>query len=99
MTFEPDTPANEIANKPLVIATDLDGTFLGGSENARASFYRWIEKNRANVGLIFVTGREPQFIRKLTMDEGVPKPDYAICDPVISGSLRMEKTINAFPRK
>ncbi len=80
MTPEPDTPANAIANKPLVIATDLDGTFLGGSENARASFYRWIEKNRANVGLIFVTGREPQFIRKLTMDEGVPKPDYAICD-------------------
>ncbi|MDP5358700.1 MAG: HAD family hydrolase, partial [Paracoccaceae bacterium] len=50
-TFE--TP--DIAAKKFVLATDLDGTFLGGSEDQRAGLYNWIAANRTQVGLIFVT--------------------------------------------
>ena len=48
--------------RDFVLATDLDGTFLGGSDEDRAALYDWIEDNRATIGLIFVTGRDPEFI-------------------------------------
>ena len=64
-------PARDIATTRMVLATDLDGTFLGGSEEDRQRLYRWIESNRDSVGLIFVTGRDPRFIRELCAG-GVP---------------------------
>ena len=73
-----DMPA--IADKDMVLATDLDGTFLGGTEEERQSFYDWIEANRTRVGLIFVTGRDPGHIRELTRKRGVPKPDFVVGD-------------------
>ncbi len=69
-----------IAEKDLVLATDLDGTFLGGSDADRKTFYNWIEANRARVGLIFVTGRDPGHITHLTRRKGVPRPDYVVGD-------------------
>lgn len=75
-TFE--TP--DIAAKKFVLATDLDGTFLGGSEDQRAGLYNWIAANRTQVGLIFVTGRDPGFIHQLTRAQTVPRPDYVIAD-------------------
>lgn len=68
-----------LADRSFVLATDLDGTFLGGSEADRAGLYGWIEANRASVGLIFVTGRDPDFIADLCV-RGVPWPDYAVGD-------------------
>ena len=81
MTQSP-TPANtpDLSSKALVLATDLDGTFLGGSEASRARLYEWIEKNRDSVGLVFVTGRDPGFIHTLTREGGVPRPDYVVGD-------------------
>ena len=79
MTLE-SSDIHPISEKKLVLATDLDGTFLGGDETARTGLYNWIEANRAEVGLIFVTGREPKFIRHIVTKEGVPKPDYVIGD-------------------
>lgn len=73
-------PTRPIAEKDFVLATDLDGTFLGGSAKDRASFYDWIESNRDRVGLIFVTGRDPDFIRHMTLNDGLPRPDYVIGD-------------------
>lgn len=70
----------DLSKKALVLATDLDGTFLGGSEASRARLYDWIEENRADVGLIFVTGRDPEFIQDLTQGRGVPRPDYVVGD-------------------
>lgn len=70
----------DIAEKDLVLATDLDGTFLGGSEEDCRSFYAWIEANRARIGLIFVTGRDPGFISHLTRKRGVPRPDFVVGD-------------------
>ena len=66
-------------DRAFVLATDLDGTFLGGSEADRRRLYHWIEENRRTIGLIFVTGRDPGFIADLTSGE-VPVPDYVVGD-------------------
>lgn len=63
----------------LILATDLDGTFLGGTTAARRSFYDWIEDNRRRVTLVFVTGRDLPFISQL-IEDGVPRPDMVIGD-------------------
>ncbi|MDJ1008794.1 MAG: HAD-IIB family hydrolase [Paracoccaceae bacterium] len=80
MTRHETFSASAIADKELVLATDLDGTFLGGTEEDRGRFYKWIEANRDRVGLIFVTGRDPGFITDLTRRRGVPRPDYVVGD-------------------
>ncbi|MEM9249628.1 MAG: HAD-IIB family hydrolase [Pseudomonadota bacterium] len=70
----------DLSSKHFVLATDLDGTFLGGTEAARAALYAWIEARRDTVGLIFVTGRDPDFIMSLTRGTSVPAPDYVVGD-------------------
>lgn len=70
----------EFASRRFVLATDLDGTFLGGSDADRRKLYEWIEANQAEVGLIFVTGRDPQFLEQLCADTFVPWPEYVIGD-------------------
>jgi len=65
--------------RAFTLATDLDGTFLGGSQAQRRALYDWIEANRASVGLIFVTGRDPGFITGMVRD-GLPRPDYVVGD-------------------
>jgi HAD superfamily hydrolase (TIGR01484 family) len=80
MTRHETFDMHPISKKDLVLATDLDGTFLGGSDAAREKFYAWIEANRDRIGLIFVTGRDPGHISYLTRKQGVPRPDYAVAD-------------------
>ena len=80
MTRHETFTAVDIADKDLVLATDLDGTFLGGSKEDRSRFYEWIEAHRDRVGLIFVTGRDPEFITELTRLRGVPRPDFVVGD-------------------
>lgn len=74
------TTNRPISEKPFVLATDLDGTFLGGSDTSRQQLYGWIEQNRDEVGLVFVTGRDPGFIRDLTRKQGIPRPDFVVGD-------------------
>jgi HAD superfamily hydrolase (TIGR01484 family) len=69
-----------MSDKTFVLATDLDGTFLGGPEAARTALYTWIEARRDSVGLIFVTGRDPEFIVSLTRGTPIPTPDYVVGD-------------------
>jgi len=64
----------------VVLATDLDGTFLGGSDEERSRLYSAIDANRDSVALVFVTGRDIPFIRQLTADGWVPTPDFVIGD-------------------
>ncbi|MGF1552891.1 MAG: HAD family hydrolase [Paracoccaceae bacterium] len=64
----------------FVLATDLDGTFLGGTDGDRRQLYDWIGKHRASVGLIFVTGRDPKFIEGMCGDGFVPWPDFVVGD-------------------
>ncbi|MEM6488664.1 MAG: HAD family hydrolase [Pseudomonadota bacterium] len=73
-------PADTAAGWRFVLATDLDGTFLGGAEADRLRLYRWIETHRDRVGLIFVTGRDPRFIEGLCTETPVPWPNYVVGD-------------------
>lgn len=69
-----------LATRAFSLATDLDGTFLGGSEAERRALYDWIEANRETVGLIFVTGRDPAFIADICARGTLPWPDYVVGD-------------------
>lgn len=80
MTRHEKFAPHKIADKKFVLATDLDGTFLGGSDDQRAGLYNWIAANRDEVGLIFVTGRDPGFIHDITRKGDVPRPDFVIAD-------------------
>jgi HAD superfamily hydrolase (TIGR01484 family) len=80
MTCKGDFSMISLADREFVLATDLDGTFLGGSTAERRAFYDWIEAQRERVGLVFVTGRDPAFITSLTRDGCVPRPDYVVGD-------------------
>ncbi|TCP43379.1 HAD family hydrolase [Rhodovulum marinum] len=73
-------PLPPLSARRFVLATDLDGTFLGGSEPDRRRLYRWIEANRPSIGLVFVTGRDPGFIAAMCADHGLPWPDYVVGD-------------------
>lgn len=66
--------------RPLLLATDLDGTFLGGDQHDRQSLYDFIEQNRENIRLVFVTGRDLPFVEKLWLSGLVPRADDVIGD-------------------
>jgi len=55
-----------------VLATDLDGTFLGGSVAQRATLYDWIAQRRDEIVLIFVSGRGIEFMRDLADEPASP---------------------------
>ncbi len=63
----------------MILATDLDGTFLGGDAAARAALYEWIARRRDEVVLIFVSGRGQEFMRELA-DTLPVRPDHCIGD-------------------
>lgn len=60
-----------------ILATDLDGTFLGGSAEQRAALYDWIAHHRDEIVLIFVSGRSLDFMQSLA-DELPVQPDHLI---------------------
>jgi HAD superfamily hydrolase (TIGR01484 family) len=76
----------------FILATDLDGTFLGGDRAARRRLYEMIEAQRRGLMLIFVTGRDLPFIRELCATTEVPWPDYVIGDvgTTIAGGRDLE---------
>lgn len=63
----------------MILATDLDGTFLGGSQHHKEHLYRIIRENK-DFKLIFVTGRGMESVLPLLNDPVIPRPDYIICD-------------------
>lgn len=63
----------------LILATDLDGTFLGGSDSDRRALYADLTA-RNDALLIFVTGRDVDFIAELIATPGMPRPHYVVGD-------------------
>lgn len=65
----------------LILATDLDGTFLPPEGGGAASdLYKLIRDNSGKIVLIFVTGRAYESILSLLDDPSIPVPDYIIAD-------------------
>ncbi len=63
----------------MILATDLDGTFLGGKTEDRLRLYRII-KHTKDIQLVFVTGRGLESVIPLLSDPLIPTPDYIIAD-------------------
>ena len=63
----------------MLLATDLDGTFLGGRPSDRLKLYRLIRQQK-DIQLVFVTGRGVESVLPLLDNPVIPDPDYIICD-------------------
>ena len=63
----------------MILATDLDGTFLAGDPENRLKLYRLISAH-PEINLVFVTGRGLESVLPLLSDPTIPQPDYIICD-------------------
>lgn len=63
----------------MLLATDLDGTFLGGTLENKQKLYQLIRKN-PKIDLVFVTGRGVETVLPLLHDPLIPNPDYIIAD-------------------
>lgn len=82
----------------MLLATDLDGTFLGGQAEHRQNLYQLIAGSQ-DIQLIFVTGRGLESVMPILSDPAVPVPDYIICDVggtvVEGGSLQPVQPLQA----
>ncbi|HEX5757162.1 MAG TPA: glucosylglycerol-phosphate synthase [Arenimonas sp.] len=63
----------------LILATDLDGTFLAGDPLARQRLYRLVDEH-PQIRLAWITGRGLEAVMPLLADPTLPRPDYVICD-------------------
>ena len=63
----------------MLLATDLDGTFLGGKTIDKFKLYRLIQEV-SDIRLAFVTGRGMESVLPLLDDSIIPNPDFVICD-------------------
>lgn len=74
----------------MLLATDLDGTFLAGHPENRQRLYQLITAH-PEIKLAFVTGRGLEVVLPILSDPTVPVPDYIICDvgaSVVDGRSR-----------
>lgn len=68
------------AARKLFLAVDLDGTFLGGSDEERRELYSFIDTRRDEITLAFVTGRDIPFASNVPAEFGTPEPDFIVGD-------------------
>lgn len=74
---------------PVTLATDLDGTLLAGTPQARARILELFAETGPDRRLIFVTGRGLESVLPVLADPLVPRPDWIIADvgaTVVRGS-------------
>lgn len=63
----------------MLLATDLDGTFLAGDSEDRLRLYQLVARH-PDIQLVFVTGRGLESVLPLLSDPTLPNPSYIICD-------------------
>ncbi len=63
----------------MILATDLDGTFLHGTKSDREKLYR-MAMEEPNMILVFVTGRGLESVSSLFGEQAIPVPHYIIAD-------------------
>ena len=66
-------------NKKYMLATDLDGTFVGDTE-ALGRLLHFFDESPDEVALVYVTGRHLSSVQSLMLEEGLPEPDLLITD-------------------
>ncbi|MFC3457657.1 glucosylglycerol-phosphate synthase [Massilia haematophila] len=91
MTVLPRRWATRLQPDHFVLATDLDGTLLAGSLDARRRVRELFSAQQDGARLVFVTGRGIESILPLLSDPTIPVPDYIIADvgaTVVHGDLR-----------
>ncbi len=69
-----------IKHYKLVVATDLDGTFLEGDSRIKNSFYPEFLRLRDTVLLIYITGRSVETVRQFCDYGYLPYPHFAMGD-------------------
>ncbi|OQA34408.1 MAG: Sucrose-6F-phosphate phosphohydrolase [Betaproteobacteria bacterium ADurb.Bin341] len=73
------TPQTAAPSLAMLLATDLDGTFLAGKPALRRQLYRMI-KAHPEIQMVWVTGRGLETVLPLLSDPTLPYPDFLICD-------------------
>ncbi len=63
----------------MLLATDLDGTFLGGTAADKEQLYSLLQRQK-EIQLVFVTGRGIRSVLSLLENNALPRPEYIICD-------------------
>ena len=64
----------------LVLATDLDGTLIAGTQQARRRVRNLFSGGLPGAKLVYVSGRALESIMPLLSDSALPQPDYIIAD-------------------
>ncbi len=64
----------------LVLATDLDGTFLEGDDHVKRSFYQTLVQLREQVLLIYTTGRPVEIVKQFCQRGYLPYPHFVLGD-------------------
>lgn len=64
----------------LILATDLDGTFLEGSLQLKAQVYPAINALRDHIRLIYTTGRTVKDVQSFCLNGHLPLADFVIAD-------------------
>lgn len=78
----------------LILATDLDGTFAGGSHEQRAELQQALLR-LPGAFLIYVTGRSVPATREIIDDRRLPHPDLLIAD--VGTSVRQGEAFESVP--
>lgn len=68
---------------PRALATDLDGTFIplrGDREAEQALEQMQYQLADGDLPLLFVTGRHLEFVLEAIVEDGLPPPDWILCD-------------------
>ncbi|MFX1703300.1 HAD-IIB family hydrolase [Chitinophaga sp. CC14] len=63
----------------MLLATDLDGTFLGGTTADKEQLYSLLQQQK-DIQLVFVTGRGISSVLSLLENNALPRPEYIIGD-------------------
>lgn len=63
----------------MLLATDLDGTFLEGEALLKKELYDLVQQSE-DILLAYVTGRGIESVLNIFNDNNVPRPHYIICD-------------------
>ncbi len=64
----------------LVLATDLDGTFLEGNYKSKNFFYNELLRLHEEVLLIYTTGRSIETVKQFCINGNLPNPHFILGD-------------------